>query len=154
MGASLEPARALPSDARSAHHTRSARIALYVTLTFGFLVPLLNLPGLSPLLQHSFSISRTLAWGWVGIFDKLFLLFFIPLAVVFWERRPLSSIGVQRPTLTEASLGLPIFLLTEIAALLMSMFLMLLLGLFGVHAMGAEVRRFGASASLLALPIW
>jgi len=36
------------------------------------------------------------AWELIGLFSKLAVIIGIPLLVIYWERRPLSSIGVRR----------------------------------------------------------
>ncbi len=45
-------------------------------------------------------------WGAMILFHNALILIALPALVLFWERLPLSSIGIRRPTLSDLGLGL------------------------------------------------
>jgi uncharacterized protein len=51
------------------------------------------------LLMRVYSLSWISAWESVGLISKLTIIIVLPLLVVYWERRPLASIGMRVPSL-------------------------------------------------------
>jgi membrane protease YdiL (CAAX protease family) len=133
---------------------RRAGVALVVCLIFGFSIPIMHAPGLTGFFRHAFGLTPIVAWGIAGDAKKLCVLFFLPLAVIFWEHRPLSSLGLRRPTMSEASLGIGIFILTEVAALLALVITRLVIMKLGWGSLSfSSAYRDQAASRLLALPI-
>jgi membrane protease YdiL (CAAX protease family) len=53
------------------------------------------------MLMRAWGMSWISAWESIGLVSKLTVIFVLPLVVIYWERRPLSSIGLRSPTLRD-----------------------------------------------------
>jgi membrane protease YdiL (CAAX protease family) len=89
-------------------------IATWVFVLFGLGVPILPYSIAIHFIRRTFGLEPMASWALVASIDKLLVLFLFLLAIVFWEGRPLKSVGLRRPAIRDATLGLPIFVLCEL----------------------------------------
>jgi hypothetical protein len=89
-------------------------IATWVFVLFGLGVPILPYSIATHFIRRTFGLQPIASWALVANLDKLLVLFFFLLAIVFWEGRPLESVGLRRPAIRDATLGLAIFVLCEL----------------------------------------
>jgi membrane protease YdiL (CAAX protease family) len=96
----LEPAKA---------RTRLVTIA---ALLLAFLLPIANPPFVNALLIR-LGVSRMAAWMATFTAAEMIALGFILWFVARFERRPLASVGLRMPTLSETALGFALFVALE-----------------------------------------
>jgi len=60
---------------------------------------------LAPMLAR-FHWSWATDWGAMILFHNVLIVIALPVLIILWERLPLSSIGIRRPTLSDLGLGL------------------------------------------------
>lgn len=123
------------------------QIPAIVFLILGFGLMVLPIPGLSHLIQYRFGATPADARAIQAILQKLVVLVFVLSVVLYWERKPLRSIGVNIPRFSEVGLGFAIFIATELAALIMT------LALLAIGVMGGTGSHFRPMARMLAMPI-
>ena len=90
------------AEEKSRHPRQRVEPASLVGLTIALLFPIP--PYREPflhLLMTGWGLSWISAWELVGLVSKLLVIFTLPLLVFYWERRPLTSIGVRALTVKD-----------------------------------------------------
>src|SRR5260370_37093557 len=99
------------ADDKSGRRGKELGPATLVGLTIALLLPIP--PYREPflhLLMTDWGLSLIAAWRCVGLVSKLLVIMALPLLVVYWERRPLTSIGLRAPSTKDLLAAIAIFL--------------------------------------------
>jgi CAAX protease family protein len=98
-------------DEKSKRHSKELSPATLVGLTIALLLPIP--PCREPflhLLMTGWGLSWISAWELIGLVSKLLVIITLPLLVVYWERRPLTSIGLRMLSAKDLLAALTVFL--------------------------------------------
>src|SRR5260370_36630891 len=107
----IPPELSVSADDKSGRSGKALGPATPVGLTIALLLPIP--PYREPflhLLMTDWGLSWISAWECVGLVSKLVVIIALPLLVVYWERRPLTSIGLRAPSTKDLLAAIAIFL--------------------------------------------
>ncbi|HUY20261.1 MAG TPA: CPBP family glutamic-type intramembrane protease [Candidatus Binataceae bacterium] len=105
------------TPAISAPAPRVGNAAIVAALIIAFLLPITQFPFFQAPLRW-LGLSPVNSWSTGAVIGELCALVFIVGFVVLLEKKPLSSVGLKRPTFSDLWLGLALFAVVECAATL------------------------------------
>lgn len=154
----LETASAADSSIESDESNRYRHPVKYGAIIFclivGFLLAIAPLPGVSRLLRE-LGFSHASLFGMRVLVDKVLVFALVIGAILYWEKEPLSSVGIRMPTLSDFGLGFAVFAAVFVLTGIMSVFVTTVLHHQEPYirdAVGAKLIK--QMLVLLRLPIW
>jgi membrane protease YdiL (CAAX protease family) len=98
----VTPNLSTPLEHESKRSASSITLATAVGLAIALFLPIP--PYREPflhLLINTYGLSWISAWESIGVVSKMTVILGLPLLVVYWERRPLASIGIRHPSIRD-----------------------------------------------------